>query len=64
MSKLWKSFKNIVSKCLWGTESKHEECFVTFKELVRNSEHSKSEKSRNFQYWPKFLVSYEKYVYT
>ena len=46
-----------------GTRSGHEDCYETFKKLVRNSEYSKSDNSKNFQCWPKFLVSYKTYVY-
>ena len=47
-----------------GTGNEHEDCNGTFKKLIRNSEYSKSDNffERKFQYWPKFLVSYKKYV--
>ena len=39
----WTVCKNIVLKFSRGKRSKHEDCFGTFKKLVRNSEYSKSD---------------------
>ena len=47
---------NIVLNVRKGTGSIREDCYGTFKKLVRNSTDSRSD---NFQRWPKFLVSYK-----
>ena len=46
-----------------GAASEHEDCYGTFKKLLRNSEFSKSDNFKKLQYLPKFLVSHKKYVY-
>ena len=51
-----------------GTVSEHEDCFGTFKKLVRNSECSKSDDFKKLSvlarmFWPEFSVSYKEYVY-
>ena len=61
MSKHWKSFKNIVSKCSQGQQEVNMESNM---ELLRKSYETFSTKYlkilRNFQFWPKFLANHYK----
>ena len=63
MCKHWTGFKNIALKLLKETHRKHEDCYGTFKKVVRNSEYSKSDNFKKISVWPK--DSYRKnYMYS
>ena len=48
---------------LEGTGSEHEDCYRTLETHIKTLSTQNLKILRNFQYWPKFLVSYKKYVY-